>query len=242
MHQPQEWRPLAEQVSVTCQQVLPGVIGVYVHGSAAMGGMTDRSDLDVLVVTADAAGVDQLGGALLALTNQGRPLELSVVTAEAAYTPAAPWPFLVHVNSSADEVVFDDGAGDADLVAHYAITRARGVTILGPPPATVIGAISRVQFIGYLVSELEWGLRCADQRYAVLNACRAVGFASTGRLLSKVEGAQWWIQNRGASPLVAECLLAQQSGHDLGPCTDVARRFVAECSAELRRSVGLDRS
>lgn len=85
----------------------------------------------------------------------------------------------------------------------------------------------------YLRSELRWGLDHADERYAVLNACRACAYAATGRLLSKVDGARWWSRTRGPRELDTRAHDAQVAGASLGPATPEARTFVMGCIAEL---------
>ena len=67
-----------------------GLVGVYVHGSAVLGGFRpERSDVDVLVVVANPVPADRqaaLGAALLAAAYPcpGIGLELSVITAATA--------------------------------------------------------------------------------------------------------------------------------------------------------------
>ena len=64
--------------------------------------MPGRSDVDMLLVTADDAGggvVEQISQALCAAADRcpGRELECSVVTVAQARQPAPPWPFVLHV-------------------------------------------------------------------------------------------------------------------------------------------------
>src|SRR5919202_1336179 len=42
-----EWTEQAERVAELCERWLPRLVGVYVHGSAALGGFGPASDLDV---------------------------------------------------------------------------------------------------------------------------------------------------------------------------------------------------
>ena len=149
------------------------------------------------------------------------------MAASAARWPSPPWPYLLHVNSGESRFALGAGRGDPDLIAHYAVARAAGVAISGPPADTVFGPVTRSQLVDYLRDELQWGVDHADQRYAVLNACRAVAYARSGLLLSKPDGGRWWRREIGVQSLVEEALTAQEEGRDLGPSTPEARSFIA---------------
>ena len=168
--------------------MIPRLIGVYVHGSAALGGFGPGSDLDILVVSDGEAVGPALGAELLAACGQPRALELSVVNAIACGAPSPPWPYLLHVNSAESRFGLGASRGDPDLIAHYAVARAAGVAVTGPPPTEVFGPVARETLIGYLRQELRWGAEHGNQRYAVLNACRATAYAEEGLLLSKQDG------------------------------------------------------
>jgi streptomycin 3"-adenylyltransferase len=221
------WRDQADRVAGVCVELVPNLVGVYVHGSAALGGFGPASDLDVLVVADGDAAWPTLGTELLVQGGRPRILELSVVQADACARPARPWPYVVHVNSSESRFNLDPGAGDPDLIAHYAVARTAGVAILGPPAVDVFGPVQPAELTDYLRGELRDALEHSDQRYAVLNACRAIAFAEDRLLLSKTDGARWWLRRFGPQPLVTEALRAQERGEDLGPCSAAARAFVA---------------
>lgn len=235
---PEPWREQAEALTHVLTLHVPALVGVYLHGSAALGGFGPSSDLDVLVVAdaeADWAGV---GDALLVASRGGRPLELSVVDARAAAEPAPPWPFLLHVNSGDGRCVLGGEGGDPDLIAHYAVVRAAGIRLDGAEPSSVIGAVDRAALLDHLIDELRWGRDEADQRYAVLNSCRAVAYAQEGTLSSKMAGGAWWLKRFGPTPLVTAALQAQRAGIDLGPCAPPARAFVEESIARLAGALG----
>ena len=228
-----EWGGQALRIARLCAAWTPTPVGVYVHGSAALGGFGPASDLDVLVVTDGGSNWPALGAQLLAECGGPRTLELSVVAADAARRPSRPWPFFLHVNSEDERVDLDEGRGDPDLICHYAVTRTAGVTVSGPPPESAFGPVSRSQLVDYFREELRWSLTHADQRYAVLNACRAMAYADRGVLLSKPAGGQWWLQQFGAEALVDQALAAQEEGRDLGPSSPEARSFVGAAVAAL---------
>ena len=218
-------------------------LAAYLHGSAALGGwIPGRSDVDVLFVGAD----DLTGPALSAVARvlaaagsgcPGRELECSVVTVSSTREPRRPWPFLLHVvagaGSAAAKVMFGEHVpGDRDLLMHYAVCRAAGCAVTGPPPRTLIGAIPRQAILGYLADEADWGLANAPEAYSVLNACRAASFLADNAIVSKIAGAETVLE-RGLGPAdVIGRALRQQRGElaDQRPADDAIGyvRTVAE--------------
>lgn len=197
----------------------------YLHGSAALGGwMPGRSDVDMLFVTADGIG--------------------SVVTVAQARQPAPPWPFVLHVAAGPgkpDRTVQpgSQSPGDPDLLMHYAVCRAAGRPVCGPPAAELIGAVPRRVILDYLAGELCWGIEHALEAYAVLNACRALIYLTDRQIVSKVAGGEAALR-RGAGPAeVIQRALAQHQGSepDRPPASD-AVSFVLATAATLRCVAG----
>jgi predicted nucleotidyltransferase len=233
-----DWSEQAGAVRDALIALVPDVVGIYLHGSVALGGFGPTSDLDILVVAERGQGMDWAvaGQQLLVAAAGARPVELSIVDLEAAADPRPPWPFLVHVNSGQQRVVVGDEGGDPDLIAHYAVVRSAGRVLHGGDPTDVVGPIDRAVLVECLAGELAWGCAEADQRYAILNACRAVAYADDDALLSKVAGGEWWLQRSGPDRLVAAALHAQLTGVDLGPCDLEARAFVAAAITRLQHA------
>lgn len=92
------------------------LVGVYLHGSGALGGFTPaRSHGDLLAVSSRGLTDEEkstLGGALSeeALPCPAAGLELSVVTLDVARHPTKEPPFEVHVTTKGEDKVVD-GAG-----------------------------------------------------------------------------------------------------------------------------------
>lgn len=237
MHQDAAWRPQLEHVTAALAEELgPDLAGVFVHGSAALGGWNSESDLDVLVTVREGEPLrdwQRVGDRLLSKLLPSPLVELSVVTEAQAREAARPWPFLLHLNQGDGRVVLDDGAGDPDLLLHYLVARRGALVVTGREPREVFGEPARAEIVGALRDELLWGLDEADERYVVLNACRALALTEADLVLSKVAGARWALSEGSDAEIVTRALAAQADGRDLGPAGERARAFVLGCIAKL---------
>ena len=122
---------------------------------------------------------------------------------------------------------------------HYAVCRAAGRPVCGPPAAELIGAVPRRVILDYLAGELCWGIEHAPEAYAVLNACRALIYLTDRQIVSKVAGGEAALR-RGAGPAeVIQRALAQHQGSepDRPPASD-AVSFVLATAATLRCVAG----
>jgi len=188
------------------------LVGVYLHGSLAMGGFDPgRSDVDILAVCTGALSPRRrvrLGEVLAAIPRPatGGDLELSLVTTSAVRTRSAAPSFEIHVHTEDEQPVVDgaERPGDEDLVAHFAVARARGKVLFGPEPGELFAAPERASLIRAFLSDMEWARESgaagweghhmpdlASMAYRVLNAARSWRYLETGELGSKVEGAMW---------------------------------------------------
>lgn len=236
------WRAQADRVTGALLTAVPtGLVGAWVHGSGALGGWREGSDLDVLVVVADGLDHDwlEVGHHVLAAVRGEPHLELSAVTAAVARVASYDCPYLFHVNSAEARAARGRPQGDPDLVSHLAVTRQSGIALFGPTAAEVVGEVPRSMQLRYLRVELADGLAHGDATYAVLNACRAAAYAETGVLLSKVAGAAWaverWPQHRA---LVEDVRRAHEQHHALGPADPDQRALVEAVTTGLSRACG----
>ena len=209
------------------------IVGVYLHGSAAMHAFVpSRSDVDVLAVTRSAlvsptkrAVADAISEAALPCPGVG--LELSIVTLDVARSTSARPAFELHVDTNENRAVDGAGhAGDPDLLAHFAMATARGVALLGPPARDVIAPVDRSLLLRSLADDLAWAIDRGLGGYAVLNACRAVRLARDGILCSKPEGGRWALHERIGDPGLIEAALRRQAGADDDIAMGAAAAFV----------------
>jgi predicted nucleotidyltransferase len=228
-----------EDVALGLRTILgDDLVAIYLHGSAAMGSFVPtRSDVDILVVTSGRVPPDSkaaLADALSALPCPGVGLELSVVTVESVRTPSDAPAFELHMNTPGNRLVDGgSGPGDPDLVAHFAMARARGVTMLGLPATDLIAPIDRSRLLRTLADDLAWAVEQGMGGYAVLNACRALRYAREGVLCSKIEGGEWATEQGVADPELVASALRRQAGVD----EDVEEGAAASLAASVRKEL-----
>ena len=232
----------------TCERLgealLDNLLAVYLHGSAVLGGYrSDRSDLDVLVLTARSLGDGDFDAVLALLVDVAYPakgLEMTILTKAEAAQPDAHAPrFQLHVaidgRSGAVRVVDGrNGEGDRDLVLHFAVCRSAGVALVGPPTGETLASIPDREVRQAMFDEIAWAAT-APPEYLVLTSARAWTFAATGRLVSKIEAGEWAAERYSEPAVIRSALAAQRGGaSDVDP---VATREFARHVAEV-----LDRS
>jgi streptomycin 3"-adenylyltransferase len=178
----------------------PALVGVYLHGSAALGGWSaERSDVDLLGVVArplERRAKREISARLnhpsLACP-AAAGLELSMVTAAVAADPPRRPPFELHVTTgpSAQTHLGGPAAADPDLLLHFAVCRRAGVAVAGPGPVEVFAEPPRAWLLERAAAELRWAVRHGTFAYRVLTACRAWRYLEDDVLGSKVESGRW---------------------------------------------------
>lgn len=228
---------MAEDLAVACSSSL---VGVYVHGSAVLGDfLPGISDLDLLVVVVDDCSEKAIE-AISAVLFDDRSLlatgvEASAVARAAARSPAAPWPFRVHVTTGAADRKRVSGRGhpgDTDLILHYLVTREKGWPAFGPRPSDVIGEVPRDHVLRQLADELRWAAEEASDSYAILNTCRALRYFEEGVICSKTQGGDWALE-RGIQPdLVRRALAHRGEGTQQHPRAD-SKHWIVSVAASI---------
>lgn len=236
-----------QELTAAFREVLgDALVSACLHGSGAMGGWAaGRSDIDILFVmdrALEPVELARLSAAVNALPCPGSGVELSIVRGPLALAPGRQ-PFEVHITSGPGAKVVPGAghAGDADLVLHFAVARARGARLFGPPLATVLPEVPRARLLAALDEELAWAETNAPAHYAVLNACRAAAFAETDRLLSKLEGAAWAEETRFQPGLAAAAARRQRAGTGPELPRDAVRAALGEARARIARALERER-
>jgi streptomycin 3"-adenylyltransferase len=233
----------------------PALVGVYLHGSAALGGWSaERSDVDLLGVVARPLERRAKGEISARLNHPSLTcpapagLELSLVTAAVAADPPRRPPFELHVTTGPSPQLHLGGpaATDPDLLLHFAVCRRAGVAVTGPGPVEVFAEPPRMWLLERAAAELRWAVRHGTFAYRVLTACRAWRYLEDDVLGSKVESGQWARFRLGdddtppGAAALVDAAVAAQLGHAPVPAAAAdlaaADRFVAAVLGRYREA------
>lgn len=225
------------------------LVGVYLHGSLALGCFNaERSDVDLLVVTDHALDpVERQALRPVLLAGSGAktrpptppfPLELSVLARDAVRPWRYPTPYELHFSEiyrgHIDDVLPRTGE-DHDLAAHIAVLHAAGIVLHGLPVAQVFPGVPYANFADSLLRDLEWCRRPGRELYSVLSASRIWATLAEGETHSKATGAAWALERAPAEfrPLVARALALYDASGDKALDPGEAGRYVDFVAGEL---------
>lgn len=201
-----------------------GLVGVYLHGSAAMGCWNpSKSDVDVIVVvdeTPDKASklrfLDCIVGINSRATKKG--VEISVVRRDVCSDFVYPTPYELHFSpthlalyyADKDEYLRRLCGVDRDLAAHFTVINKYGVALCGAPVSDVFGEVDAEYYLDSIAADVE----CAredikrDPLYITLNLCRVLAYARDGLVISKKDGGEWGLEHlpERFRPLISRAL------------------------------------
>ncbi len=185
------------------------LVGVYLHGSLAMGYYRPKSDLDLLIVCSgplDVVDRERVARALLAASER-RPtigeLEASVLQIGDTRAFTHPMPYEVHFGESVAEEIrqgrldYAHTRFDADLAAHCTVVRSRGLRLVGDDIGEVFGPVPSEAYVDSIREDLHWILDgenlLTSPFYGVLNTCRVLMVLEHGPEVvpSKEDAALW---------------------------------------------------
>jgi len=186
----------------------PAVVGAYLFGSAVLGGLRPRSDLDVFVVSRRPTSreerqrlVDRLLAISWVRTPQGmlRGIELTIVVQSEIkpwrYPPRRDFQYgqWVRVALERGDVEPWRTTTDPDLASLITQVLLTNRPLLGPPPAAVFDPVPHDDLLRAIVSDVDaWvGKLDSDTRNVILALARIWSTLATGVVSSKDVAADW---------------------------------------------------
>lgn len=201
-------------LTTECQRLLKeNLLGVYLHGSLALGGFKpERSDIDLVVVTAQRMSLEvkrAIVELLLLVSRFPRPIEISFLVEKDIFPYQNPLPYDLHYSEKWREKMQQDVRNegwkqwndsiehDPDLVTHLTVLHHYGICLYGRSIAEALPAVPEQDFRAAIIEDLRQATekRLHDPIYFVLNACRVEAYVREGKILSKDAGAEWGLVN-----------------------------------------------
>jgi hypothetical protein len=209
----------AGSIAGVCAAALgEAVAGVILHGSLTLGDyLPGRSDVDLLAVVDGPLGDAQFHALTEAVAGWAPrapgPVDLRVVTRQAAASPTPAPPMEAYLRltpTSGVRLEERRHPGERDLAVELSVCRAHGRSLLGAPPADLIGEVPDRWVLAAGDAQLaDWQAIGDDPPYAeltVLTACRVWRFAEERRHCSKAAAAAWALRRDPTLQVVRDAL------------------------------------
>lgn len=183
------------------------LVGIYLHGSLAMGCFTEQSDIDFLVVVEQPLAFEikrALINELLKLQDLPKKgIEMSVILKKYAQHFEYPTPFELHYSDAHKDKYLNDrnyvcgDYVDYDLAAHMFIIKHRGLCLYGKEISNVFADFPEKYYIDSILRDVQHAEEEIIQNpvYCTLNLCRVLYYLRCRKISSKLEGGLWGIEN-----------------------------------------------
>jgi predicted nucleotidyltransferase len=199
---------LARVVALVRDVLGPNAVGAYLFGSAVLGGLQPRSDLDVLAVSKRRTTREERQGLvdrLLAISGRSTPqgrwrnVELTIVVE----SEIKPWRFPPRRDFQYGQrfrAAFESGnlspwptTTDPDLAALITMVLLADSPVLGPPPNEIFDPVPQHDLIRAIIGDIDAWLDNldSDTRNVILALARIWGTVATGVIRSKDAAADW---------------------------------------------------
>jgi len=179
------------------------LVGIYLHGSLAMGCYTNNSDIDFLVVVKEPLEFSMkkdIINSLIYLDNiPNKGLEMSIILEKYTKEFIHPTPFELHYSDFHRDRYLSDanyicgGFTDRDLAAHMTIIIHRGICLYGKEIKDTFGYVPKRDYIDSLIYDIENAKNDIIENpvYITLNLCRILYYLKENVICSKLEGGNW---------------------------------------------------
>lgn len=207
-----QYQGILDEIVEKSKQILgEELIGIYLHGSLAMGCFNpDKSDIDLIVVIKDhitdiqkiqfmncIVDVDKIA--------PSKGIELSIVKQRYCKYFIYPTPFELHFSNAhlqwfmknSEDYIRKMNGEDKDLAAHFKVIKSHGIVLYGAEINDIFGDVPRADYIDSIWNDIGEAREdiLEEPVYTILNLCRVEAFLKSDLVLSKKQGAEWAIKN-----------------------------------------------
>lgn len=231
------------------------LVGIYLHGSMAMGCFhPDKSDIDLIIVIKDDITDNQKLKFMNEVVelNKAAPskgIELSIVKEAYCKEFRYPTPFELHFSNAHLQWFIDDPVGyiskmygtDKDLAAHFKIIKEYGIVLYGADIQDVFADVPRENYIDSIWCDIEGAKEeiLENPVYIILNLCRVLAFLKNDLISSKKQGGEWALQNLPPEfhPLILDALESYASGNEMKGDEERAHKFADYMLQKIEKNI-----
>ncbi len=238
------------------------LVGVYLHGSLAMGCFNpQKSDIDLIIVI-DRHLSDSDKKAFMEMTVEynalgpAKGIEMSIVLREVCKPFIYPTPYELHFSAGhldwyrndPDDYIRRMNGTDKDLAAHFTIINKRGRCLYGAQIQDMFAEVPSGDYMDSIWHDIEGAAEEITKypMYLTLNLARVLAYKKEGLVLSKKEGGEWALEHMPAEyhSLITDAMCEYSKGADIAYDDVLAKRYAEYVLTKLtyliRQAVAAD--
>ncbi|MBQ6835853.1 MAG: DUF4111 domain-containing protein [Clostridia bacterium] len=237
---------LLNELTIKSRDILgENLVGIYLHGSLAMGHFKPKtSDIDLIIVVNNPLSHDEKRKYLDMVTSLDERIEMSIVLRAVCRPFVHPAPFEIHISKAhvasykadPDGYIIRMTGTDRDLAAHFSIINTHGKKLYGEEISDVFDIVSREDYMDSIIYDVVNAAEEITENpvYFTLNLCRALAYKRKGLILSKGQGGLWGIENiPGYANFIFSAARSYRSGEEMLFDADKAISFARKVLDEI---------
>ena len=248
-----EVKELLDEFVLSSKNILcNNLVGIYLHGSLAMGCYNEKkSDIDLIIVVKNDISKEikrRYMDMVVTLNSKAPPkgIELSVVKASVCKPFIYPTPFELHFSvahldwylSEPEDYIEKMKGTDKDLAAHFTIIYHRGKTLYGKEIKSIFSEVSNEDYMDSIWFDVENAKEdiIDNTMYIILNLCRVLAYKKERLILSKQEGGEWAI-NCLSRPQYKDMVLLALEEYRTGNAMSITREDAVKFAEYMSKQI-----
>ena len=231
------------------------LVGVYLHGSLAMGCFNpQRSDIDLIIVVNEPL-TDSVKKEYMEMVvehnarSTKKGIEMSVVLRKVCKPFVYPTPYELHFSAghldwykeNPDEYIREMNGTDKDLAAHFTIINSRGKCLYGLPIKEVFAEVPSGDYMDSIWYDVQHAKKEIKYfpKYLILNLARVLAYKEEKLVLSKKEGGEWAINKLPMEyhNLIRDALSDYLEGKDVNYDKTLAKHYAKYMIKRIKHNV-----